>query len=344
MIKKRLLSFVLLSLLAITACGTNMPDENFPNVINLENIRSLTEMSTLEKMGIGEIAWMSDGLSIATCKDGREISIINTNTLKEEQIFTSPSDLYQRFSISPKGDRISIIIDEFKQVEIWNIKTQKLVMTLGDEENFDWVHIVSFSPDGNNVATGSWGEEGAIVMLWDLNTGRLIKEIKLNEVKPSYNLAIYNLAFSPDGKGLAAVAYDGSLHIYYDNWSFSTSGDGDKAQGAALAFSPNGDLLAVSGGPFADNLLIYDLSTTWPVVIFDLKEPKGIVRNVSFNADGSIIAAAINGDVMFWEVATGEQLSQLDFKLYVYTAAFSPDGTRLATVGSDLRIWSIPEP
>jgi WD40 repeat protein len=346
MMEKRLSLIVLFVLLTITACGVNKPAEMASNIITRENVKSLTQIRSLEKMGISEITWISDGLSFAFSKDGHEISVINTQTLKEEQSFTSPSDLYQKPSISPKGDRVAIITDEYRKVEIWNIKPQELVMTLGDDENSVWVNITSFSPDGNSLVTGGWGEEGADVKLWDLNSGGLSKEIKLVEVIPAWVWGVYNLVVSPDGKGLAALAYDGSLHVYYDDWSFSAPGDGGEAQGAALAFSPDGDLLAVGGGSFANNLLIYDLSTTWPEVIFDLEEPKGIVRNVSFNADGSIIAATVNGAVLLWDVETGELLYQLDHKPYATNVAFSPDGTLLATSGysDSLRIWGIPEP
>lgn len=344
---KRISYVVLLVLFILTACGVNKPAEKASNVISCENVDSLTLISTLEKMGISEITWMSDGVSFATSKGGREISIINTKTLKEEQSFTSPSDLYKGFSISPKGDRVAIITDEARQVEIYNIKPQKLVLTLGNDEDFNLFSFVSFSQDGNLLGTGGWGEEYAAVMLWDLNTGGLLKEITLAEVKPAYDWPIYNLVISPDGKGLAALAYDGSLHVYFDDWSFSGSGDGVQAQDAALAFSPNGDLLAVGGGSFENNLLIYDLSTTWPEIIFDLERPKGIprsiVRNVSFNTDGSIIAAAVSGTVLLWDIATGELLYRLDHKPHASSVAFSPDGTQLATVGSGVRIWGIPE-
>ena len=346
MTKKRLSLIVLLVLLTITSCGEKTSAEMASNVISRENVDSLTQISTLEKMGISEITWMADGLSFATCADGREISIINTQTLKEEQHFTSPSDLYRGFTISPKGDRVAIITDEFRQVEIWNINPQKLMITLSDDQDFIFISISSFSPDGNSLITGGWGDEGAVVMVWDLNTGGLLKEITLNEVKPAWDHAIYNLIISPDGKGLAALAYDGSLHVFYDDWSFSIAGDGGKAQGTALAFSPNGDLLAVGGGSFGNNLLIYDLSTTWPEVIFDLEDPKGIVNCVSFNADGSIIAATVNGAVLLWDVGTGELLNRLDHKPYATSVAFSPDGTHMATGGysNALRIWGIQEP
>jgi len=353
MTKKRFTFFVLLVILTITACGEKTPAEMAPNVISRENVDSLTQIRSLEKMGFSEITWMSDGLSFAFSKDGHEISVINTQTLKEEQSFTSPSDLYQGFTISPKGDRVAILTDECRKVEIWNIKPQELVMSLGDDKNFGGFDITTFSPDGNSLVTGGWGEEGIVVMLWDLNSGGLLKEITLTEVIPAWGPTINSLMISPDGKGWAALAYDGSLHVYYDDWSLSIPGDGGMAQGTALAFSPNGDLLAVGGGSFANNLLIYDLSTTWPEVIFALEEPKGIVRSVSFNADGSIIAATLNGAVLLWDVETGELLYRLDHKPYATNVAFSPDATLLATSGysdtllatSDtLRIWGITEP
>ncbi len=341
---KRLSMFILLVILIITACGEGAPSEVVLPVITSENSGSLTNISAEKIIWKGEMRWLSDGSSIATVGD-REISIIGKQTLQEEQHFTSPSTLYQTLAISPKGDRVAIIVDEFTKVEIWNIEPPKLEMTLGDDEEFVHVNIATFSPDGISLATGGWGEDCAMVILWDLQTGNVIEKIALDEVKPAFNRAIYNLDFSPDGKGWAAIACDGSLHIHYSNWSYYEPGDDAVAHGAALAFSPNGDLLAVGGHPFSDNLCIYDISTTWPEIIFDLKEPKGDVSDVSFNADSTLVAAIVNRYVNLWNIKTGEHLIELD-TYPVDRVSFSPDGILLATAGmrDGLGIWAVAEP
>ena len=340
--EKRFLILVVMALLTIAACGGGAPSTVVLPIITSENAGSLTNINAKNKTG-GAIIWLSDGSSIAMVGD-REISILDTLTFQEEQHFTSASKLYQTLAISPTGDQVAIIVDDFTKVEIWNIDPPKLHMTLGDDEEIVFVNIATFSPDGNSLAMGGWGEDCAMVILWDLHTGKVIEKIAIDQVKPAYNRAIFNLAFSPDGAGWSAIACDGSLFVHYASMSFWTIGDGGKEQGAALAFSRDGDLLAVGGGSLAHNLRVYDISTIYPEVIFDLKEPKGIVKNVSFNADGSILAATLNGDVCLWDVNTGEQLSQLD--IAAYSVAFSPDGTLLATIGmrDGLGMWAVAEP
>ena len=60
------------------------------------------------------------------------------------------------------------------------------------------VYSVSFSPDGNTLASGS---EDDTIRLWDANTGEHIRTLTGHD-------AVLSVSFSPDGNTLASGSWD----------------------------------------------------------------------------------------------------------------------------------------
>ena len=72
-------------------------------------------------------------------------------------------------------------------------------------EHKGWVYSVSFSPDGQTLASGS---DDGTVRLWDVNTGTLL--YTLTEHRGS----VYSVSFSPDGQTLASGSFDRTVLLW----------------------------------------------------------------------------------------------------------------------------------
>src|SRR5262245_31806058 len=117
------------------------------------------------------------------------------------------------------------------------------------------------------------------------------------------------------------------------------------AETRALAYSPDGDLLASGSGTFLpgnDNgeVKVWDARTG--------KELQTLLRQVdtifavSFSPDSRLLATAgRDGKIVLWNPRSGERLHELNARGIVYDLAFSPDSRHLASVGMDVRIFDV---
>ena len=162
-------------------------------------------------------------------------------------------------------------------------------------------HPGEFSPDGRLIATGL-REEG--IQLWDASAltpvGPPLLEIG-DEVEA--------LAFSPDGRTLAAVTATG--------------------QAALIDMSSR----TIRHGPF-----FVGRSLGWF---------SGAAFGVSLSGDGTMLAVAGDNGVELWDVATGAELGRVGDRGPADDVAFSPTGPQVALVRTvekgkvDAEIWDV---
>jgi WD40 repeat protein len=202
---------------------------------------------------------------------------------------------------------------------------------------------VAVSPNRQLLAVG--GQPGILdyarssVWLWSLATHRRLA------VFHDLHGIVHQLAFSPDGSTLAAVVVGNphSLRL----WNVATrkalpNPTGDTGRLTTLAYSPNGQIMAVARGP--DNVIdLWDLASHR--LVARLTGNTGLVWSVAFSPDGKTLASGSSDTtVRLWNTATGT--SQAVFRGLtgkVYTVAFSPDGRTLASASSDgiVRDWNV---
>jgi hypothetical protein len=197
-----------------------------------------------------------------------------------------------------------------------------------------------------------WIDQGAAAPAATEGTGAAQEhEIALPEIKPAVpvNGAVAAVAFDPSTRRIAVGSYK-SVHLMSladRKWIATLDGHADLVR--AVAFSPDGNWLAVAGGPSGrfGEIKIWNVQQPQPKLISTIQGHRDTILAIAFSPDGKTIASASYDKlVKVWDVTTGKQLKTLkEHTDAVYAVAFMPDGKRLVSAAGDrtLKVWDVAE-
>jgi WD40 repeat protein len=241
-------------------------------------------------------------------------------------------------AVSPNGQTIAFNAETgtaVYAVKLWSLASRRVTGT-ATANGAQGMTSVAFSPDGTQLATGSFD---GTVRLWAVRSST---PVLLGNFS-GHRYPIAHVAFSPDSATLASASDDGTIDLWDTRGAIL---DGIPNPSDALAFSPDGKTLAISTAVGAHlAIALYSMPAR---KLAGLLPVSGLAA-LAFSPDGKTLAVAPTnapGDpVELWNVATHRMTGQVTtgFTSRINSIAFSPDGTLLAVSaegGSTVQVWS----
>ena len=234
------------------------------------------------------------------------------------------SSVFSVVALSPDGDRLVTDYDG-KYLQVRDRVSGRLLMSLGS--GITVPTALSYRADGKEIASGD-GNGG--IHLWDAANGQVVREI----AGPG---AIIDLVYSPDGRRLASrrglgLGKDTLVQVFdvaTGQQLCSRSGSDDESC-HGLAFSPDGQTLAVAGEPkHPERVLLMEAASGRTLRLFE-----GHKQNlVDLDWRGDRIASVDRDSiVLVWEPDTGAVALTTSVSPFIGIGriAMSPDGSRVA--------------
>jgi RNA polymerase sigma factor (sigma-70 family) len=302
-----------------------------------------------QPLGVAAIGFTRDGKQVVSA-GGHTLRVWEAATGKQVRLLEAINIM--GLAVSPAGEVMASA--QNNNVQVWNLATRKPKFSRHTPG-----FAVAISPDGRVLATGGRTSAKADpVVLWDLHSGERLRSLSAKMYQ------VFRLAFSPDGKTLAAVscgnpsfAPPGSSRPEIVRlWEVGTGQlhelAGHTGGATSLAFSPDGKVLATGGHD--GTMILWDSATRKQLRKIQLLEdvyfhPRGNgfdsggILALAFAPQGKTIASANHdGTVRLFEAATGKQLHVLRGHAHrVIDVTFSPDGRILSSGSTDqtVRLW-----
>jgi WD40 repeat protein len=239
-----------------------------------------------------------------------------------------------------------------KSVKVWDLAKRQEAFTLKGHTRP--IFCLAFSADGSRLASAAMDffVAGAPnpweIKLWDLKTREEVLALQ------GHKEYLGNIAFTSDGKHLAAAGYGGTLKVWETSTGKKTISQEKGRFGGShpTALNADGKYWASNigdslGSGRGEGMEVSEVLSGRAA--FSLKMgsfPHWGVHGVALSADGNRLATNSNRDdsISIWDSASGR--INFVFKGHNTSLAamvFSPDGERLVAVGTDgvLKVWEL---
>lgn len=312
------------------AAALGTPLSLSPQPLRPENVARLERLARWSEGLTQGLAWLGeDRLVVATM---RALLVYNSSSFEIVQRIEAPL-LIRSLTVSADG-KILAIGGEEGIIALWDARNGTVIQTLRSQRFA--VLALAFSPDSHYLASAAWDNS---VVLWELPQGSLVQTFSTRTPQRALN-------FSPDGSRL----YGWSPQEQVQVWSIPEGKaqkplyigqDNQRNSASGLSFSADGALLAADQD---SRVRVFRTDSGYTQALFQPFSPA--VEITALSADGGQIAVS-NGNVLQVFSTTGGSIigavSLPQDETALRRLAFSPDGTRLAGLGTALHLWDLSD-
>jgi WD40 repeat protein len=314
--------------------STDLPIEDQSVYINQDNLMRLAKSASLQaSTGALICAWSSDSTKV-TIMDIFHAGLYEGESLSLLGEFTG-NEYTALYAVSPEADLAAYSLDGVK-IQLYDFTTKADRLSITPDFQYGGVF---FSPDGSLLAVDSL--DTIEVVIYDTITGEKVNSLSGFETAAP----VYSAAFNPGGNYLIWVSR-GTVQpmLINDQIQLPTLSHEDFV--AAFRMSHDNSWVATAAAGTL-NGEFQPLVTLWYAPNGSVAWQTGNAEyfsSLDFSPYDSMLAAGTKNEVVFFDVASGKELSRLQTGGDVINSlAFSPDGKSLLTCSTDgiATIWKV---
>ncbi|MEY3142910.1 MAG: Serine/threonine-protein kinase PknB [Planctomycetota bacterium] len=327
-------------------------------LIRIWNLQTGLEIHEAIKPSIDASGIMMDAHGSTLVAYGRESGIevwelsADRHHVIEVRVKDSPA---QVLDVSDDG-RIIAFLRSNSEIGLVSLNgLEPTVRTLSPEQPNLWG--VAVSPDGKRLAsTGGSSTVSSAIQVWNIESGQVERVLQGGERRrlgwQGFNTGgevlvfdlprsfIYSIEWSADGKSLVTAHDTGEVAL----WDLSTTDalqHGHAAAVTALAFSPNGDLLASAG---SDGRVRFWDTLTGRRAGRSINAGSELLTCIDFAPDESRLVIAGKDKLSIWDMRSRLCIHSKDELMRFSAVGFTREGASLVTLGwesgSPAELWS----
>jgi len=296
---------------------------NVGNVVQIQRVTTLTgHTNEIRALAVGSSgtlfasAGLDNSVRIWNVQDGAPM--LTLSGLTDRRAIAFSADTSRLAACSGDGT-----------IRIWEAASGKLLTIL--RGHIGAVNSIAFSANGQFLASAG---DDQTVRLWEARTGTLLQTLR------SHRRPVLTVTFSADSRQIASASQDGVIILWEAESGLQLVTMRSSQALVALAFSPNGTLLA-SGG-YDRVTQVWNTSTGVRTKL--LTGTPGTIKALAYCLDGSCILVGYgDGRLVSWDVATEKDVTLGKHGNAINALVLSPDGTRIITGSSDdtVVIWGV---
>jgi WD40 repeat protein len=257
---------------------------------------------------INVLALSPDGKRLASCTDPHEIQICNARTLELERPIPLDGSVHA-LAFSPDGR----MLVGGEPLRMWNVKTGKKewIKPVGKDED---IRFVAFTADGKYLLTAT--DKGP-PSVRGVDGGDVLRRFEID------GTASERMILIPHGKKDLAAVGNGGVYLLdaatgkaHKKWAV------EPGEPRCASFNQDGKQIAIG---YRGAVIVRDLAQG----IVRRELPAGGVDGVLFLPGGRYLATTQNGQIVRWDIKTGESDSLVSFRLppnQRVAPALTPDG------------------
>jgi WD40 repeat protein len=312
------------------------------------NLVNLREFATITGNFVPHLAWSPDSLRLVLpgARGSDSIWVYRTDALTLLPEIIESDESMSTIEFHPNGTR-TMFGTEQGTVHLWQViadSNNTIFETLFLNTHQQNITSIAFSPDGARFVSSGQGALTTVnldttwaAIIWDIQT------VEQRAILSGHQGLIRDMVWSPDGTKIITAGDDGTVRVWDASTGTSLSVIQVGTPVTSLAYSSNGQFIAVGLAQSDGRVLLLD-GTSY-VLVSEYQVTSAGISSLAFSPDNTMLLVG-GADNIFavWNTQNDQPITTLSVADTIRHVSFSPDGSfiTVATNKPSVSFYGVP--